>query len=177
MAMEEQIKTCRGDVLGIGKLKVSRSPDFDFVIPMLSFLVLKEPEDEYVSTCIHLQIDGYGKTERGAILGMIDSVTFFLRENFTNPQCKNMAWLRVEEMLHESTHQETDLWDVYHRVQARLSMMGGATDQTEELWDWIKQLQERVERLEDDAAQRIEKELNSLLLLIRIGYTQLDSAA
>jgi hypothetical protein len=175
--MEEQIKTYSGEVLGIGKLKVPRSPDFDFIIPMLSFLVLKESEGGYVSTCIHLQIDGYGQTEWDAILDMLDSVTFFLRENFTNPQCKDMAWPRLEELLHESTHQETKLWDAYHRVQVRLSMLGRATDQTEELWNWIKQLQKRVERLEDTAAQKIEKGLNSLLWLIKIGYTPLDRAA
>jgi hypothetical protein len=172
--MEEQIKTHRGEVLGIGKLKVPRGPDFDFIIPMLSFLVIKEFEGGYVSTCIHLQIDGYGKTEQDAILDMLDSVTLFLRENFTNPRCKDAAWIRLEELLHESTHEETELWDAYHRVQVRLSILGISTDSTEELWDWIKQLQNRVERLEDDAARKIEKEINTLILLIRIGYTPLD---
>jgi hypothetical protein len=175
--MKKQIKTKRGKVLGIGKLKVPRSPDFDFIIPMLSFLVIEEAQDEYVSTCIHLQIDGYGKTEQDAILDMLDSVTYFLRENFTNPICKDTAWSRLEELLYESTHDETELWDAYHRVQVRLSMQGTATDQTEELWDWIKQLQKRVEHLEDAAAQKIKKELSSILLLSRIGYTQLSKAA
>jgi hypothetical protein len=172
--MREQININRGEVLGIGKLKVPRSPDFDFTIPVLSFLVIKEHGGGYVSICIHLQIDGYGKTEQDAILDMIDSVTFFLRENFTNSACKDMAWVRLEELLYESTHEEMELWDAYHRVQVRLSMLGKSTDNTEELWAWINQLQKRVERLEDAAAQRIKKELNTLLLLIKIGYTPLN---
>jgi hypothetical protein len=172
--MREQINTNRGEVLGIGKLKVPRGGDFNFTIPMFSFLVIKEPDGGYVSTCIHLQIDGYGKTEQDAILDMIDSVTLFLHENFTNPVCKDMAWTRLEELLHESTHQETELWDVYHRVQVRLSMLGKSTDNTEELGKWINQLQKRVECLEDAAAQKVEKDLSTLLLLIKIGYTPLD---
>jgi hypothetical protein len=175
--MEEQIKTDRGEVLGIGKLKVPGSPDFDFTIPRLSFLVIRDIDGEYVSTCIHLQIDGYGKTEGDAILDMIDSVTLFLRENFTNPRCKDMGWIRFEELLRESTHQETELWDAYHSVQARLSMAGVPTDKTEELWALIKQLQKRVERLEDSAAQKLNEELSALSLNIQIGYNSLDEAA
>jgi hypothetical protein len=172
--MNERVKTQRGEVLGIGKLKVPRSPDFDFTIPMLSFLVIKEPEGKYVSTCIHLQIDGYGKTEQDAILDMLESVTLFLHENFTNPRCKDTAWVRLEELLYESAHDEIELWDAYHRVQIQLSILGISTDKTDELWDWIKQLQKRVEGLEDVA---MEKEINKLLLLSRIGYTPLDRAA
>jgi hypothetical protein len=171
---EEQINTRRAEDLGIGKFKVPKAPDFDFTIPMLSFLVTQEPEGAYVSTCIHLQIDGYGKTEQDAIMDMLDSVTFFLRENFTNPLCRDTAWERLEELLHESTHQEMELWDAYHCVQVRLSMLGQSTDNTEELWDWIQQLQKRVERLENTAVQSIKQELNTIMLLIKIGYTPLN---
>jgi hypothetical protein len=172
---EERINTSRGEVLGIGKLKVPRSPNFEFTIPMLSFLVKKESDYGYVATCIHLQIDGYGKTDRDAILDMIDSVTLFLHENFTNPECKDMAWERLEELLHESTHQETELWDAYHRVQVCLSMLGKSTDNTEKHRNRINQLQKRVECLEDAAAaKKVEKDLNKLFLLIEFGYTPLN---
>jgi hypothetical protein len=175
--MEEQIKTSRGEVLGIGKLRVPLSPDFDFTIPTLSFLVIKETDGEYVSTCIHLQTDGYGKTEQDAIISMISRVSLFLRENFTNPRCKDNAWERFEEMLGESTHEGTELWDAYHGVQVRLSMRGVSTDRTEEIWMLIKQLQRRVERLEEAAAQKLKEEIVALSLNIQIGYATLDKAA
>jgi hypothetical protein len=140
--MTKKVGTSRGEVISIGKLKVPRTPDFDFTIPKLSFLVIRKPDGGYVSTCIHLQIDGYGKTEQDAVLDMVEGVTLFLRENFTNPTCKDTAWERFEELLYESTHEEMELWDAYHRIQVRLSMRGESTDKTEELWAWINRLQE-----------------------------------
>jgi hypothetical protein len=99
---EEPIKTSRGEVLETGKFKVPKTQDFDFDTPMLSYIVIKEPEGGYVSTCTHLQIDGYGKTKQDAINDMIDNTTYFLRVNFTNPRCQDTAWERLEEMLYDN---------------------------------------------------------------------------
>ncbi|MDR2897426.1 MAG: DUF3450 domain-containing protein [Spirochaetaceae bacterium] len=176
--MEELIETIRGKVLGIGKLKIPKSTDFNFIIPALSFLVIKETDDSYISTCIHLQIDGYGKTEEKAILDMHRSVNFFLQEIFSNLEYADMAWVRFGELLSESTHQGTDLWEAYHKVQIYLSKLGISTDETETLKKWIKQLEKRVERLEENRESlEIKKDLSKVLLKPEIGYTPIRMAA
>jgi hypothetical protein len=50
---KDQITTSRGEVVGIGKVKMPKTQDFKHEIQMLSFLVIKESENSYVSTCIH----------------------------------------------------------------------------------------------------------------------------
>jgi hypothetical protein len=52
---KKQIKASRSDILYIGKLKVLKTPDFGFIIPVFSFLIAKEPSGEYVSACIYLK--------------------------------------------------------------------------------------------------------------------------
>ena len=64
--MNQQIKVSRGEVIGIGKIKIPKTREFNHEIPLLSFLSIKESDNSFISTCIHLRIDGYGKTEEKA---------------------------------------------------------------------------------------------------------------
>ena len=115
---QEIIKVSRGEVVGIGKLKIPRTADFNYEIPMLSFLVIKEKEGGFVSSCIHLQVDGYGATDDSAIDDMITSIEYFLRANFSRLPEKD-AWLNLIELSFvDKDNMET--WNAYRNVQLRL---------------------------------------------------------
>jgi hypothetical protein len=47
--VEKQVGTSRGEVIRIGKFKVTRTPNFDFAIPELPLLVVRKPDGGYVS--------------------------------------------------------------------------------------------------------------------------------
>jgi len=81
-AMCQPIKVARGEVVGIGKFKIPRTEKFDYEIQPFSFLSIKDAEDSFISTCIHLHIDGYGKTEEEADRNMMKNASFFLSQNF-----------------------------------------------------------------------------------------------
>jgi hypothetical protein len=174
--MQDKVVTTRGEVVGIGKIKLYRTEEFNFVLPMFSFLVtkLKDAGEGYAASCIHLQMDGYGDTESGAILDMIDSVRDFLYQNFTDPRCKDKAWENLENLF--TNDEWTDqMWNAYHKVQIRLSMQGKSTDEMETLRKWIANLQQRVEKLEARAAVEAKKEIVSWNESL-IGYESLEAA-
>jgi hypothetical protein len=76
------ITTVRGEVVGIGKIKVFPSNNLPYEIPMLSFLVVKEGENMYSSICIHLRIDGDGASQEEARENMKDHILDFLQVKF-----------------------------------------------------------------------------------------------
>jgi hypothetical protein len=149
----------RGEVIGMGKFKVSASSIEHIEVPRLSFIVIKGSDRSFIATCIHLRLDGYGKTAKGAINDMIDNAYYFLRENFTNPKCKNNAWENLEDLF-KCDEWSSDLWNLYHSVQVVISRQGRSTDNIDTLNQMLDKLERRVKRLEkNEEAQKLEREI------------------
>lgn len=113
-----ELKTARGGVVGIGKVKIPSIPVFDYNIKWLSFLDIQEAEDSFVSTCINLRIDGYGNTIEKAENDMFESIIYFLCQNFRKLPLK-YAWENLYDLF-KSDDWSQELWDVYHEAQAQL---------------------------------------------------------
>jgi len=167
--MNQTVKISRGEVVGIGKVKIPRTTEFSHEIPMLSFLVIQEADGKFISSCIHLRIDGYGSADDASVEDMIDSISSFLKANFMRLSAGD-AWKNLQELSHidEDT---TELWNAYRDVQFNLAAMGVPTDSVESLRKRIAQMQRRIEQLESENA-----ELREELSLI-VDYTPLRAVA
>jgi hypothetical protein len=141
------VKISRGNVLGIGKVKVPKTQEFNFEIQLLSFLDIQESENSFISTCIHLRIDGYGKTIEEAHEDMVENVYFFLCENFKKLPYEN-AWDNLLDLF-KSDEWSNELWDAYHEVQVRLSIMGKPTDNIAGLLSRLNKLEKRIKEWEN----------------------------
>jgi hypothetical protein len=142
------LMTNRGDVIGLGRIKIPKMPKlgFDCDIPLLSFVVIKEKSGNgYIATCIHLQMDGYGDSVDEAKGDMIDSIWNYLRENFRYEEQKENAWNNIRDLF-KSNPQSGELWDKYHILQVELAKKGIAADRYSELNKRV--LQEKVSKLE-----------------------------
>jgi hypothetical protein len=147
----------RGEVVGIGKLKVFPSNNLPYEIPMLSFLVVKERDNVYSSICIHLHIDGDGSSPEEARESMKDHILDFLYENFTKERAQGAAWDYLKELfLLDDTNRE--LWDAYRTLQVQFSQDGIQTDITAELLDRIEYLQNQINKL-NTVKEKLEKKL------------------
>jgi len=147
----------KGQVIGIGKLKIPRTLEFNYEIPMLSFIVIKKPDGKYASTCLHLLVDGYGTATDIAVDDMIDAIEKFLRSNFENLSLQD-AWDNLKDLSHSDEH-TSPLWNAYRDFQFDLASEGRATDSAEALKKRIRQLSKRVEQLEkenEDLKKRFE---------------------
>lgn len=51
-----------GKVVGIGKLKIFMTEEFQHEIPTLSFVMAKDNSGHFVATCIPLIVEGVGET-------------------------------------------------------------------------------------------------------------------
>lgn len=144
------LQTDRGMVIGFGRVKVPRMPKlgFDYEIPLLSFVIIRG-EGEYIATCIHLQLDGYGKDISKACNDMVSNILYYLRENFKYPECVDDAWENMYE-LSVSNPRIGILWDKYHALQYGLAKQGTATDRHSEAERKINELQDEVSRLESE---------------------------
>jgi hypothetical protein len=151
------VTTSRGEVVGIGKIKVFPSNNLPYEIPMLSFLVVKEQENVYSSICIHLHIDGDGASPEEARENMKDHILDFLHENFTKERAQGPAWDHLKELflLDEATR---ELWDAYRTLQVKFSQDGIQTDITADLLDRIEYLQNQINRL-NTVKEKLEKKL------------------
>jgi hypothetical protein len=151
------VTTSRGEVVGIGKIKVFPSNNLPYEIPMLSFLVVKEQENVYSSICIHLHIDGDGSSPEEARENMKDHILDFLQENFTEERAQGPAWDHLKELflLDDTTG---ELWDAYRTLQVKFSQDGIQTDITAELLDRIEYLQNQINKL-NTVKEKLEKKL------------------
>jgi hypothetical protein len=151
------ITTSRGEVVGIGKIKVFPSNNLPYEIPMLSFLVVEEQENTYVSICIHLHIDGDGASPEEARENMKDHIIEFLYTNFKGDRSEGTAWDYLNELflLDADT---SELWDAYRTAQIRYAKSGIQTDVTAELLDRIEHLQNQVNKLKT-VKEKLEKNL------------------
>jgi hypothetical protein len=148
--VRDPLSTSRGRVIGLGRFKVPRTPKlgFDCEIPLLSFIVVKSDEgDGYIATCIHMQIDGYGKTEEKAINDMADNVCYFLHENFKDETRRESAWANILDVF-MSSPLTSELWDAYHTLQIELAKKGISTDWYSKLIERIISLEKKVSKLE-----------------------------
>jgi hypothetical protein len=141
------VKVSRGNVVGIGKVKIPRTQEFNYEIQLLSFLDIQESEASFISTCIHLRIDGYGKTIEEAEEDMVENVYYFLCENFKKLPYEN-AWDNLLD-LYKSDEWSNELWDAYHEVQIRLSIMGKPTDNIASLLNRLTELEDRIKEWEN----------------------------
>lgn len=149
--MGQTVKVSRGNVVGIGKLKIPRTVDFVHEIPMLSFLVVEDPNGGFVSSCMHLQIDGYGTAEDTAVDSMVNGINAFLKSNFSRLPIGD-AWFNLKDLSHVDA-ETMELWNAYRDVQFNLASMGIPTDSVESLKKRISQLQHRVDQLESENTQ------------------------
>jgi len=161
--MAQVVKISRGDVVGIGRIKITKTPDFNYEIPMFSFLVLKDTDGDFVSSCIHLQLDGYGKTEDTAVASMISGVGDFLSVNFSKLSPED-AWLNLKDLCHTDNPATIELWNAYHDVQLNLASVGVPTDNFEKM-------RRKIKELESENAQ-LKKELS-----LTFDYTPIGQAA
>ena len=143
-----ELETPRGKVAGIGRVKIPKMIYFNYEIPLLSFVVLKKEDGSFVSSCIHLQMDGYGKTDEEARIAMVKSILYFLYENFNNAIYKESCWTSMLDLF-KSNERSSVLWDKYHTVQLMLAERGVATDKYSDLQERIKELENKVKELEE----------------------------
>jgi len=167
--VKNTVKVSRGEVVGIGKVKIPRTTEFSHEIPMLSFLVIQEADGKFISSCIHLRIDGYGSADDASVDNMIDGINSFLKANFTRLSDDD-AWENLKDLCHIDDD-TAELWNAYRDVQFNLAAMGVPTDSAESLRKKIAQMQRRIEQLETENA-----ELKEELSLI-VDYTPLRTAA
>lgn len=147
-----ELITDRGQVIGFGRVKIPKMDWFHYEIPLLSFVVIKDTDGDYVATCIHLQIDGYGKTIKDAQIDMVDNVCYFLYENFNDEECKNSAWLNIYDLF-KSNERSNLLWDAYHACQIIFAEKGYTTDRYTMLHEKIKELEEEVKKLQKEISK------------------------
>lgn len=172
MSPYSPIIVSRGEVVGIGKVKIPRTLNFNNEIPMLSFLVIKESNNSFVSTCIHLRLDGYGNAEDNAVNNMIENIQYFLSANFKKLDI-NDAWYNLKDLSHID-NDSAELWNAYRDVQFDLSARGITTDSVSGLKKRITQLQRRIEQLESEKVQ-LKKEVSDLSLIV--DYTPIREIA
>jgi hypothetical protein len=163
------VRVSRGNVVGIGKVKIPRTQEFNYEIPMLSFIVIEESDNNFVSSCMHLQIDGYGTADDAAVDDMIENVNYFLKVNFTKLSIED-AWLNLKDLSYVNDNTK-ELWNAYRDVQFNLAAMGMPTDSVETLKKRIAQMQRRIEQLESENVQ-----IRNKLSLI-VDYTPLRMVA
>ncbi|MCL2210047.1 MAG: hypothetical protein FWC19_09825 [Treponema sp.] len=145
----QPVMSKRGEVIGIGKFKIPKTKEITHEIQPLAFISIKTSDDSFISTCIHLRLDGYGKTEEEADKDMMENASYFISQNFSKLSDEN-AWDNLEELF-ACDDWSSELWNVYHKFQIQLSRQGNPmTDHAAEIFtrlirilDWEKELVNR----------------------------------
>ena len=127
-------------IVGIGKLKVFPSKDFEDEIPILSF-ILKKRDNLYVSICLQLQIEGYGIDPDEAKDNMKNTCFEFLRKNAEADT--KVRWNNLKElfMIDEIN---LPLWNEYREAQIYLAQKGISSDLTTRYIDKINALEKEI---------------------------------
>jgi hypothetical protein len=128
------LQTNRGKIVRIGRVKVPRIPGlFDYEIPTLCFLVVERNYEKewvggrFISTCINLKIDGYGKTPKDAMHNMAANVGSYVVKLFECNDDLDMAWNVISD-LWRTNPTASKLWDSYNTAQIELAKRGITTD-------------------------------------------------
>jgi len=168
---ESELETARGKVIGVGRVKIPKMYGFNYEIPLLSFVVIEKEDGSFVSSCIHLQIDGYGKindkkpdekADEKAIINMISNVYYFLYENFNNEKCKDNCWTNLYD-LSKSNSRSNILWDKYHAFIYMLAEKGITMDKYSHFNKKIEDLQDKVKELEETIKEMNNQERDKLI--------------
>ena len=114
---ESKLETIRGKVVGIGQMKIPPTNDFNYEIPPLSFIIIQKPDGGYVSSCIHMQTDGYGDTMIDAQVDMVDNILYYLDANFND---KEHCWTNLLGLF-EMNERTIALWNTYYAFQLMAS--------------------------------------------------------
>jgi len=146
-------------------------------------LDIQESENSFISTCIHLHIDGYGKTIEEAEEDMVENIYYFLCQNFQKLPCE-AAWDNLLDLF-RADEWSNELWNAYHEIQVILSMRGTSTDNIAELLSRLDQLAERIKELEskvkdmelEEARIVLAIEIRKLAKDLIVERTQLGKAA
>ena len=181
--MNRTVKVSRGTVVGIGRVKIPMTQEFNYVIQLLSFIDIKESENSFISTCIHLHIDGYGKTIEEAEEDMVENIYYFLCENFKKLPYEN-AWDNLLD-LYKSDEWSNELWNAYHEVQIHFSMMRIPTDNIANLLNRINELEERIREWEtrvkdmelEESRVAFANEIRKLAKSLIVESTRIEKAA
>jgi len=121
---ESKLQMFRGKVIGIGDVKVLESVNFDYDVPNMAFIVIKQKNgDGYVSSCIHLQMDGYGETIDHARRDMVNNIAYFLYKNFNREEYKECGWENILDLF-EMNEDNCVYWNAYHAFKIRLAEQG-----------------------------------------------------
>lgn len=168
MNLKNRLSTDRGIVVGIGRLKIPEITDIGLNcnIPLLSFVVIKGGDNDYIATCIPMQMDGYGTSVPKACDDMARCVFDHLYENFKVPELRESAWNCLADSF-MSNPRSNVLWDIYYTLQIELAKKNIDIDKDCHLLRELESLKERVTALENQLRGKddfINALLNSLLV-------------
>jgi Zn-dependent peptidase ImmA (M78 family) len=157
--LSRKLRVSRGNVVGIGKVKIPSTPILNHNIKWFSFLDIQESENSFVSTCINLRIDGYGETKEEAENDMFESMIYFLYQNF-NKLSSKYARENINE-LYESDDWSKELWDVYHKAQVQLiNRIELKTTKLKNLECQVNERETDIRKLTDDMIRKIRNGLS-----------------
>jgi len=108
----KEIKTTRGTVWGAKSYPFSTGNNRVYDI-LLHVLIINDT-DEFVCTCLNLQIDGYGKTPEEAENDMKENVRQFIDVNFEKLS-NDDAWRNIFD-LHRISGSIKEYWDAFFEV-------------------------------------------------------------
>lgn len=161
--MKEQIKVPTGDVVGIGKIKVFATDNFQKEIPTLSFIVA-EKDGRFTGTCIPLCIDCSADTTKEVCDKLSKLCEEFLSDLF-NFNSQN-AWNQLHELFNSIASE--DFRKAYYDVQLNLAEKG--ISYTSGMEDYLakklKEAQEELEMYKDGAKQQIRADVVSFERLV-----------
>jgi hypothetical protein len=114
---DDELETNRGTIVSTGFKSVPL-----LVGNVLSYLqihwVITEKKDKhggFVSSCIELQMDGYGNDAADAQKDMLSNVEYYLKANFT--ECKDHCWSNLANLICDRGSSSRELWEKYNLFQ------------------------------------------------------------
>lgn len=137
--MVSAIRVPTGEVVGIGKLKVFPTKEFQHEIPTFSFLVAKTDDGRFVASCLQMVTDGEGDSEDEAIKSMERGCLGYLKTIFESEKIN--PWDMLRELFNEPLE---DYWNAYKTMQINLAEKGINTDFQAALEKQIQQLTEEL---------------------------------
>ena len=140
------IETSRGNVVAIGELYIIKSVDFPYEIPRLSFIIMNDAKNSFVSTCIDFYIDGDGATLDEAKNNMCNNIYDFLLANFSNMRQDGPAWSHLESLV-VIDEASTELWNAFTMFRYALARQGKKTDISPELYEFMLSFKEKIDTL------------------------------
>jgi hypothetical protein len=143
----QKLMISRGEVVAIGEFKFRNSEEFPYEVPRLSYLIVKEAENTYASTCIDLHIDGDGITPDEAEANMGENVFEFLCTNFIGERSAGPAWNYLNELF-EIDDNSRELWNVFSKFKIELAKTGKNADAASEFMELNRGLNEEIEILQ-----------------------------